>query len=527
MKKISAILVAVIAILFAAGCSLSSPATGHLVISLPTVGSSSAKGASKGSLSFDEGSTVAIRIFIKIRGSFIQSDLGTDYYQKTLLSSSGSSDSGSFSIDLPAASGYQVFAAIGTLASDKFAIKYSGETTEFTVSSGVYTSQPLTVSDTSSTISQQPGTTASYTLVMDDGTLWEVIDGYLYKNGSTTPIVGTQISGTIYAMGKGYWFSGSSSYAAEPWISTSNGIYAYDGSDLKLRSTSFGSNAKSLGAFAVNIDDNGTSNATLVAYYYGSGTKVGVASSTDTSSTSINDNGTENPSWSVTDIYNDPEGWTTSTEAIDFVKKVSGDLITATAFKINTVDVAKTYGFFQCALGAYYYNQVLQKEMDTNSDGVAGWLEDNLTSNPYELKTENTTHTITSFALDGGTTLYAGTAAGLFKTTIDENGNPAYTYKASKNIPNPLTQVSTIGSVEVAALAATTFNSTSYAAIIDADGNVVITDGLTVTSYPFYSYTSAPGAGTGLSFYSPSSGVLHLIVSAADGVSTFVVVSGS
>lgn len=118
---------------------------------------------------------------------------------------------------------------------------------------------------------------------------------------------------------------------------------------------------------------------------------------------------------------------------------------------------------------------------------------------------------ITSLALDDAlspATVYAGTKAGLFYGPCNINAGAA------------LLQA---GTSAVLKLAAYTFSGSSYAAYIDAQGNLVILKNKAqVASYPFYSYCASPGSVTSLTFYVDGAN-LKLAVASSDSYASITV----
>jgi hypothetical protein len=493
MRKLSSLTLVALIVLSFGACTLSPPSMGHLSISVPLVASSTASkalGSSARGLDFASADAPAIRIYVLLNGTFIPS-VGKEYFQYPLTAATTGSGSNTFSIDLAPGVNYQVYVAIGSTASG-WATKYYGATDPFTVSSGVYTNENLSVvSNASSFTSITPSATSAYAAVVN-GSLWEIVgNSIIPPSGSniSLPVSATSVN----SISAGEWWNGGS-FAPELWLNTSSGIYNTSGTQRLSAS-----GVKTSVAFGATIDaTSGMGNPDLVIAYYGS--DVGVAFSDTQTPTAAGS------TWTIASLnsyINSPDGSSFKNLVTD-----PSRFVNAAAF---VFDSSASYGYIATSLGSYYYNSSVQSLIGT--DPIT-WLKNQLTSaSPYALIAGlgGKSEPITSLALDDQTTpttLYAGTGVGLYSTALNSSGVPT----------NPTLLPVANATTAIQKLAAAMYNGASYAAYIDGKGAlVVLKGGVSTMNYPFYSFTALPTSVSGLVFYNTGS-ALELVVSCQDGL---------
>ena len=408
-------------------------------------------------------------------------------------------------IELPASSGYQVFASIGVktdaASGSLWTTKGYGSTDSFIVSAGVITKKTLVAEEIPFALIDPSSTPASVSVV--DSKLWKLVGKSLV--GGTAPL---DISGqgfSVNSLSAGKWFSGSD-FASELWLNTDTGIYALGSTSFIQRSSALG--VKASAAVVANFDGNLAGTNSLAVFYYGA--DVGFAYSDLVTATSID-------GWSTKGSLS---GYLNSSDGASFKNLIPdpGAFIKSTAFVING---DSTYGFIATALGSYYYNKALQDNVGTE---IMIWLNSQLNG------TASVSYSITagsgvgspaihSFAFDDAaspTSIYAGTDKGIYWSKVNVlDGTPATAQ---------LAQV--VGDVKVSKLAAAKFGAYSYIGYIDGEGSLIVrklilTDGSStvVGSYPFYSYTATRSGARSIAFYIDT-GVLKLAVASLDGVAT-------
>jgi uncharacterized membrane protein len=497
MKKLYYFLIIALVAGLVSACSLEAPASGHLVVTVPYSFSASAtKGLSTRDITFLSGTNPYIRIYVLLNGTFVNSTSSADYVEQSLATGSNL-NSTSYSVDLPASTGYKVYAVLGTKDSSGWTPKYYGGSDTFTVSAGVYTNKSISVSALTFA-SFTPSSSATFAAVVG-GTLWKIVGGSL-TNGTQTISLSTY--GTINSLTAGQWFRGST-FAAEPWVNTSSGIWAYNGGSTLVQRSSVA--ATYSGALVANIDSSTTSS--FVLYYYGS--DVGFAYSSD-STLSTADSFTK--SGSLSSFLKSDSG----SSFADLIKDPS-TFLTAAAIADNGTSY---YGFVATAVGSYIYNSNVQT--DINSSDVAAWFKSQISSSKYAFgayDSNGKSVSINSLALDLAPStsvlaphnLYAGTDSGLY---YEDASNAANQTTASK-------LTSLVSGVKIKKLAAAYFGSTSYAAYVDGDGTLTI-KGSSLPSYPFYAFTSGRDTVQSLAFY-VDSGALKLAVASSDGLAILTV----
>ncbi len=382
MRKLSSLTLVALIVLSFGACAFSPPSMGHLSISVPLVASSTASkalGSSARGLDFASTDAPAIRIYVLLNGTFIPS-VGKEYFQYPLAAATTGSGSNTFSIDLVPAVNYQVYVAIGSTASG-WATKYYGATDPFTVSSGVYTNENLSVASNSSVFTSiTPSATSAYAAVVN-GSLWEIVgNSIIPPSGSNIPLPVSATS--VNSISAGEWWNGGS-FAPELWLNTSSGIYNTSGTQRLSASGIMASLA-----FGATIDSNSTSgNPDLVMAYYGS--DVGVAFS-DTQSTTA-----AGSTWTIASLnsyINSPDGSSFKNLVTD-----PSRFVNAAAF---VFDNSASYGYVATSLGSYYYNSSVQSLI--GNDPIT-WIKNQLTSaSPYALIAGlgGKSEPITSLALD-------------------------------------------------------------------------------------------------------------------------------
>jgi len=498
MKKLYYFFIIALVSGFVSACSFEAPSTGigHLAVTVPYSFSASAtKGLSTKDFTFPSGTNPYIRIYVLQNGTFVNSTSSAEYVEHSLPTTSGVSST-SYSVDLPASTGYKVYVVLGTKdSSGLWTPAYYGQTDTFAISSGVYTTESVTASAVPYAYSY-PSSSAS-SAVYDGSKLYIVQSGAIYtvaSDGSTSKVT-TSNSGTINSLTLGSWFSGSS-FASEPWVNTSNGIYALSSSGA-LVTRYAGISAARSGAVAGTI--NGSSGSLLV-YYYGS--DIGEAYSKDDTQTAVTSAWT---SGSLSSYLNSSAGSSLKTLISDpssFVKSV--------AYVINNSTPANSYGVAATSLGTYLVNSTVLSAVGSD---VLGWVKSQITGvSSYAFSAPGaSTVQFTALAFDSTsspTNLYAGSDSGLYWAS-------APSLASAMNAPSLSTLVS---GISVKALAAYTFNSSSYAAYVDGSGQLVILkNGATSVSYPFYSYTASSSGIKDLSFYLSGSS-LYLAIASSDGV---------
>jgi hypothetical protein len=458
---------------------------GHLTIGLSSLEAKS--GLAKAGFSGID----TMRVYIKLNGSYIQASTGSDYIETAVTAAaSDSSDANTLTIDLSPASGYEVYVALGTkAATGEWTPKYYGSTDSFKVTAGVYTKKTLTANVTPFSVSPSSSTTFA-TIVA--GTLWRVV-GPSVTNGSSSASIAS--CGTVNSLSVGTWFNGAS-FASEPWINTSTGIYTVSGGSLVQR---YSAAATSSGAVSVDI---GSKKNCLLVFYYGD--DVGFAYSNVTSKKAVDS------TW-TTGSLKSYLGSSAGASFKDLITDTS-TFMKATALVVNGNN---SYGFISTALGSYYYNKTIQAEM---SSDVMTWLLNQLKSSSYAVTAYSGGKlvSITSLAFDSSSSpknIYAGTSSGLFSSAM----NISDTTKAGPASTN-LSSVAASGTDKIKKLAAYTFGSSSYAAYVDGNGNLVILkDGAKSVTYPFYAYSGSSSGVSSLTFYE-SSGALNLAVANSDGL---------
>jgi len=500
MKKLYFPLIIALVTGFVSSCSLEAPAAGHLAITVPySFSSSGTKAISSRSIAFASGTSPYIRIYVLLNGSFVKlaSNGASGEYAEQSLATSSNLNSTSYSVDLPASTGYKVYTVLGTKDSNGlWTPKYYGGSDTFAVSAGVLTNESISVSAPTFAVPFSPSSSATYAAVVG-GTLWQIVGGSLTNGTKTVPL---SSYGTIYSLTAGRWFSGP-----EPWVNTSTGIWAFTGSSSLTKRSSVA--ATYSGAFVADIDSSGTSS--LVLYYYGS--DVGFASSSDTT-LSTADSFTK--SGSLSSFLKSSSG----SSFADLIKDPS-TFLTAAAIVVNGTS---SYGFVSTALGSFLYNTNVQNSMGTD---VLTWLKSQITSSPYAFAAYDSNGKsvqIKSFALNldlsntgaPPTTLYAGTDAGLYSTTNITNA-------ATLTSAPTLTSISS--GIKIQKLAAASLNGSSYYAYVDGDGNLTISGGAAPISYPFYAFTASPSSVQSLTFYVDSSNHLDLSVASSDGLAVLTV----
>jgi hypothetical protein len=420
-----------------------------------------------------------VRIYVVLNGSFIQ--LGTDeapYLEKNITAGSSS-----INIDLTASSGYKVYAVLGAKSGSLWTPTYYGGTDAFTVNTGVYTNQTITVKPVAGSYTASSGPAGALSI---DGTLWVLTSGSL--NG-----VSLSECGTVYSLTKGRWFTAGGT-VSEPWINASNGIYTIkDGALLKRASL--------VAKYSTALLADGR----LIVVYYGS--DAGFASTDNTSATAVDS------AWTANDL-------TTFLKTDDGAgfKDMIGDVSTLVNDASLIIDGDSSFGFVATSLGTYLFNEQMKSAMGTTKDSILAWVKGQLKSSTYavSLYDAGKSVTISALAFDSESSpsyIYAGSSSGLYFASA--SGLPAATKTPALTL---------IASSRVTKLAAATFAGSSYVAYADNEGTVSILkdQSSSVSSYPFYSYAAVKDGLRDLKFYESGS-TLHLLISSSDGVMDLVV----
>jgi hypothetical protein len=486
MKKLYYFLIIALVAGFVSACSLEAPASGHLAITVPySFSASAAKGLSTRDITFSSGTNPYIRIYVLLNGTFVNSTSSANYVEQSLAASATST---SYSVDLPASTGYKAYAVLGTKdSSGLWTPVYYGQTDTFAVSSGVYTAQTVTVAGIPYAYSY-PSSSAS-SAIYDGSNLYIVQSGAIYKvagDGSTSKVTAS-ISGTINSLSLGRWSSGP-----EVWANTTAGIWSVTANTSRYNNISPTRSGAVTGSF-----DGSSSNTDLLIYYYGS--DIGAAYSSAPSGTA--------------------DTWSNSGSLSSYLNGNGSSLKTlisdpSTFFKagafINTGTAATSYGVAATSVGTYLINSSMQSSLSSNA---ANWLKSQITSGSgYAFSAPGASAVqFTALAFDSTSSpkyLYAGSDKGLYQTAPEAD--------FTKDSAPALTTL--VSGISVKALTAYTFNSSSYAAYVDGSGQLVILkNGATSVSYPFYSYTASSSGIKDLSFY-VSDSYLYLAIASSDGV---------
>lgn len=484
MKKLNYFLVAALVAGFVSSCSLDAPASGHLAVTVPYSYSATAtKGLSSRGITLS-GGTPYIRIYVLLNGTFVNSTSSADYVEQSLPTTSGVSST-SYSVDLPASTGYKVYVVLGAKdSSGLWTPEYYGQTGSFAVSSGVYTAQSISAVEVPYAYSYPSSSTSSavyyspYLYIVQNGAIYTVA-----SNGTTSKVT-TSISSTINSLSLGRW-SGP-----EVWANTTAGIWSVTANTSRYNNIS----PTHSGAVTGSFSGSGTD---LLIYYFGS--DIGAAYSSAPTGTAD----TWSKSGSLSSYLNG------SGSSLKTLISDPSTFLKAGAF-INTGTASTSYGVAATSLGTYLVNSSVQSSLGSNA---ADWLKSQITSgSSYAFSAPGvSTIQFTALAFDDTSSpvyLYAGSDKGLYRVS-------ASGLATASSVPSLSTLVS---GISVKVLAAYTFNSSSYAAYVDGNGLlVVLKNGAALNSYPFYSYTASSSGIKDLSFYVASSS-LYLAIASSDGV---------